>query len=188
MSKFVCKREDVCAGKLFKKNNISYGAYFEDGSVMNADELEEKGYKYDRGLYCRHILFNIDIHNLANDLVYKSPLYPIEEIYPTIDFDSDFVVEDMVNLEKVLKYMNYNKSLTQEDIRDIYKKLIAHKTWLKKNYKLFGLEKGMFQQFYFTPEDSTLPKEVFSKLGTETQFYRGRPHPEEKVYQRIKRR
>ena len=188
MSKFVCKREDVCAGRLIKENNVSYGAYFEDGSVMNADELEEKGYKYDRGLYCRHILFNIDIHNLANDLVYKSPLYPIEEIYPTIDFESDFVVEDMVNLENVLKYMNYNESLTQEDIKDIYKNLIKHKTWLKKNYQLFGLEKGIFKEFYFKPEDSALPKEVFRKLGTETEYYRGRPHREEKAYQKIKRR
>ena len=34
MSKFVCKREDVCAGRLIKENNISYGVYFEDGSTI----------------------------------------------------------------------------------------------------------------------------------------------------------
>ena len=184
MSKYVCKREDVCAGKLFKENNI----YYEDGSKMDTNEPEKQGYKYDGKLYCRHILFNVGIHNFANDLVYKSPLYPIDGIYPTIDFDCEFLIEDMVNLEKVLKYMNYNESLTQEDINDIYKKLITRKTWLKKNYKLFGIEKGIIKQFYISPEESTLPKDVFSKLGIEPEKYRGRPHKEEKVHQKIKRK
>ena len=165
MSKYVCKREDVCAGKLFKENNI----YYEDGSKMDTNEPEKQGYKYDGKLYCRHILFNVGIHNFANDLVYKSPLYPIDGIYPTIDFDCEFLIEDMVNLEKVLKYMNYNESLTQEDINDIYK-------YLKDDTNVIGIDEAQF----FSEDIIKIGEDLVSRgirvifAGLDTDF-RGEP-------------
>lgn len=123
MTKYVCKRNEVCGGLL----------------LYNGEDCTNL--EYNNGQVYRGILFNKDELGYANDLIYDVGVkYPIKNLcYDSIN--SFYYVNYYIELEELLKYLGYNKELTQNDLNKIYKKFILHNRWLNNNKELFGLLK-----------------------------------------------
>lgn len=59
------------------------------------------------------MLFNVNEDWLAEDLIYTTPTkYPIIDIEPKIDIESNFIIDYCVELEELLKYPGYGIYLT----------------------------------------------------------------------------
>lgn len=173
MKKYVCKREDVCAGVLLIRwDNIS------DKLVSCKELLDDKflAFKYKNG---RVMVFS-DNFGYTKDLIYNTPCgYPIIDLNLDKKIDSQFIIYKYFKLEDILRYYGYNKNLTQYDLDGIVKKIINNKKWLKRNEKLFELDKYS-EEGYFS-------KELYDGLDfiSKTDI---RPHEEEPNYGLIKRR
>ena len=120
MTKYVCKRNEVCGGLLLFNKNID-------------------DFAFDNSNVSRGILFSKDDNGYANDLIYDVEKYPIKGLN-NISADSYFV-NYFVELEELLRYLGYRNDLTQSDLNRIYKKFILHSRWLHHNKELFGLLK-----------------------------------------------
>lgn len=181
MSKFVCKRKDVCTGDLYKEKNVDYGVYYNDGTEMNSNELEERGFSpnYSGKIFCRKMLYTVNEDNLANDLMYISyNNYPIEGLKNISEDDLEFVINDQVNLEALIEYMGYGSDLTQEDLNEIFLKIITHRKWLKKHATLFSNSDGT----------GVLPSYMYYALLENNRYNCGKPSKLEKGHGYMKRR
>lgn len=166
MKNYVTTRKEVCAGKLI-------------GSC---------------GLVCRGMLFNINDDGLANDLIYTTPTgYPIQNIEPKIEVESEFIIQNYVELEELLKYLNYGIDLTQNDLDQIFRKFITHNWWLKHHMELFGWRKfyrqntGEFSA-YVSGGTQVISKSIYHNLYNISIYRNGKPHKEEPCYSLIKKR
>ena len=191
MSKYVCKRKDVWSGILYKNKNVPFGIFYRDGTEMRADEFIKKGFSpnYSAKIRCRQMLIKVNEEKMAEDLIYNTPtLYPIDGFASVNDSNSDFVIEEIINLEELLKYMEYNESLTQEDLGKIYKKLIVRKKWLEKNCNLFGYEKGRYNYYRMSEETPEIPSDIFERIETKKTYGNGKPSKYEPDYKLIKKK
>lgn len=189
MSKYVANRRDVCAGQLVKNMNMSYRIYDFFGNEVNEEQLKEQGISFavSGSLVCRGMLFNVNEDGLSNDLIYNTPAnYPIEGISPKIDIQSDFVIEDYVELDELLKYLKYGVDLTQHDLNQIYRKLINRNWWLKHHMELFGWKKDEYG--YSIGDSAIIPMSIYDSLSRISCYQNGKPHSEEPSYRLIKKR
>ncbi len=161
MSKYVTTRKDVCAGELLKTS----------------------------GLICRGMLLNVNEDGLANDLIYTTPTnYPIKDKEPKINVESEFVIDNYVELEELLKYLKYGIDLTQNDLHQIYRKLITHRWWLEHHIELFGFKKIGNGMGYGSGGIETIPMEIYDNLSSISCYKNGKPYKEEPGYSLIKKR
>jgi len=189
MSKYVIKREDVCAGQLLKPIEMSCKIYDENHNEVSEQELIERGIPVlsaSCGLICRGMLFNVNEDGLANDLMYTTPTnYPIEGIKSKVHIASDFYIENYVELNELLKYLKYGVDLTQNDLNQIYRKLIIHRWWLNNHIELFGFKK--ISGGYCTGGAQTLPMSIYENLNSISCYKNGNPHKEEPGFSLIKK-
>lgn len=136
------------------------------GKVVRTDKIYR--YKEDTDLFCtkkeqlntgswfsyRSMLFTPNEEKLSNDLLYRSPSYPILNI---TDDDTclnlekrSIVVKDACNLAALLEYFGYSKDLTFEDIMRIRKTFFTGR-FAMNNCELFGWKE-------IKPEDYTYYK------------------------------
>lgn len=173
MGKYVVKRKDVCAGKLQLTDNLCFAVYDELGYELTREELQKQGFDFELTgtIDCRAMLFRLNEEKMSQDLIYdtKTP-YPVEGV--SKESDSKYSIEQYVELDELLKLMNYKEELTQEDLNDIYNKLIAHRFWLRRHKNLFG---------------DKLPIEMYEKLREINKNVRGRVSKNEENHQFIKR-
>lgn len=191
MSKYVCKRKDVWSGILYKNKNVPFGIFYGDGTEMRADEFSKKGFSpnYSAKIRCRQMLIQVNESKLAEDLIYDTPnLYPIDGFISDSDVDSDFIIEEIINLEELLKYLKYNESLTQSDLDKIYKELVVRKKWLQKNCELFGYGKGRYNYYRISEEPTEIPSDIFERIGTQKIYHNGKPSKYEDYYSLIKKK
>lgn len=195
MSKYVATRKDVCAGQLLKTISMTFKVYDGNKNEISEDKFEELGIpeiSVFGDLICRGMLFNVNENGLANDLIYTTPTnYPIEGIEPKIDVESEFIIENYVELEELLKYLKYGVDLTQKDLNQIYRKIITHKWWLERHMELFGWkkmrdEKTGLSMGYGSDGIQTIPMNIYNNLSWITK--NGKPHQEEPSYSLIKRK
>lgn len=190
MSKYVATRKDVCAGSLLKTCEMSYKIYDEFDNEVSEEKLAEQGitgFSVSGGLICRGMLFNVNENGLTNDLIYNTPTnYPIKGIKPNINISSKFIVENYVELEELLKYLKYGVDLTQNDLNQIYRKLITHRWWLEHNMELFGWKK--LNCGYGSGGIQTIPMSIYDNLSSISCTKNGKPHKEEPGYSLIKKR
>lgn len=190
MSKYVAKRKDVCAGNLLKKIGMSYKIYDEFNNEISEEKLAEQGitgFSVSGGLICRGMLFNVNENGLTNDLIYNTPTnYPIKGIKSNIDISNEFIIENYVELEELLKYLKYGVDLTQNDLNKIYKKLITHRWWLEHNKELFGWKKSNYG--YSSGGIQTIPMSIYDNLNNISSTRNGKPYKEEPGYSFIKKR
>ena len=190
MSKYVIKRNEVCAGILCKDITANCKIYDNTGKELNLEELTKQGitnFSFSSRLICRGMLFNLDENELAHDLVYTTQTnYPIEGIESKITSSNDLKIEEYVELEELLKYLNYAEDLTQYDLNRIHSKLITHRRWLENHMELFGWKKSKIG--YCSGGIVTLPYEIYSKLNNISCFKQGKPHLEEIGFSLIKKR
>lgn len=100
----------------------------------------------------RSMLFVPNENKLSNDLLYRTPNYPIlnitdDKICLNLGKNS-IVIKDACNLSQLLKYFNYGEELTYDDIIKIRKTFFTGR-FAKDNCKLFGMEEIMSKDLIF---------------------------------------
>lgn len=158
--KYVVCRDNIYVGEVVKAECIY--RYNED-DVLNKAKLGQlctccwKSY--------RSILFVPDENQLANDLLYRTPNYPILNITDDdtcLNLGKDsIVIKDACNLASLLEYFGYKKDLTYTDIIKI-RKTFFKAGFAKDNCELFGYKETMAEDvtFYTNGEVVTDPKEL----------------------------
>ncbi len=160
--KNVVRRKDVCAGELLK---VGIAFYDEDANFISGD-VSSLG-----GKACRGMLF-VNEDGLAKDLVYTTPtMYPIADGEHKTDLDSEFVIHKYVELNELLKSLNYGVFLTQFDLRRIYNMLFTRLPFEKRHL-----------EFLKNMNENSL--DVYRNLR---HVESGRPDREEPEYSRIRR-
>lgn len=189
MAKYVAKRKDVCAGELLKPMDITFKIFDGNNNEVNEEQLADYGitnFHAFGGEVCRGMLVRNE-DGLARDLIWTTPTkYPIDGIANKADIESDFIIHQYVELEELLKYLNYGVDLTQSDLNQIYRTLIIREKWLKHNMELFGWKKTEIG--YTSGGIQTLPMNIYDNLSSISCSKNGKPHKEEPGYARIKRR
>lgn len=189
MSKYVATRKDVCAGELLKTGRMSFKVFDGNDNEVSQEQLAEQGIGYSSfsGLVCRGMLFNVNEYGLAHDLIYTTPTnYPIGGVEPKINVESEFVISHYVELEELLKYLKFGVDLTQNDLNQIYRKLITHKWWLEHHMELFGWKK--LSVGYGNAGIETIPMNIYDNLRWISCSENGKPYIEEPSYSFIKKR
>lgn len=119
-------------------------------------------------------------------MIYTTPTnYPIEGIEPKIEVKNDFIITRYVELEELLKYLNYGIDLTQNDLNRIYRTLIAHDWWLRHNMELFDWTKGEIG--YGSGGIETIPMSIYDNLSSISCTKNGKPYRNELGYSLIKK-
>lgn len=164
--------------KIYKVNrdNVYVGEVVKTDTIYRWNEEYEffrtKPGQLNTGNYFpyRSMLFVPNEENLANDLLYRSPNYPILNITEDnicLNFEKgNIVVKESYNLSELLKYYGFDQYLTFEDI------ILIRKTFFTGNFAkdhchLFGWKETMAESvtFYTNGNIVTDPKEL-EKLRT----------------------
>ncbi len=157
--KYHVNKEDIYVGEVVRANRIyrcKGGPIF--GSISG--ELTVSSY-----FPYRSILFVPNEKNFSNDLLYRSPSYPILNL---TDEDTclnlgkkSIVIKDACNLASLLEYFGYGEALTYEDIVRIRKTFFTGK-FAMDHCELFGWKETMAEDvtFYANGKEVTDPKEL----------------------------
>lgn len=134
------RKYKVCRDNVYVGQVIRTSCVYQK-RVMRASKEKNGILDVDRWRGYRSILFTLNEDNLADDLLYNSPNYPILNISDNekcTDFNNRIIlVKDAYNLSELLRYFNYNKELTYEDIIRIRKTFFSGK-FVYDNCELFG--------------------------------------------------
>ncbi len=92
-------------------------------------------YSQNKQIPMRSMLFEKTCENLADDLLYDTPYYPIAK--KEEDKKQNFVVDECWNLGQLLNYLGFPEELTKREIQKVRK--IFQGSFLKKYCVLFGM-------------------------------------------------
>lgn len=155
----VC-RDNIYVGEVVRANEIYRYEGDTDLFHTKPDRLEiNSWFSY------RSMLFVPNEQKLSNDLLYRSPSYPILNITDDNTCLSlgkgSIVIKDACNLAVLLEYFGYSKELTFEDIVRIRKAFFTGR-FAKDNCELFGWKEFMAEdvKFYAYGKEVTDPKEL----------------------------
>jgi len=118
----------------------------------------------------RSMLFVPNEEKLSNDLLYRSPSYPILNITDDETClglgQESIVIQDACNLAALLEYFGYSKDLSFEDIMRIRKTFFTGR-FAKDNCELFGWEeiKPEDWTYYKNGVEVTDPKELKRRIA-----------------------
>lgn len=113
----------------------------------------------------RSMLFVPNEKKLSDDLLYRSPSYPILNVTDDESClglgEKSIVIKDACNLALLLEYFGYSEYLTFEDIMKIRKTFFTGK-FAQDNCELFGWKETMAEDvtFYVNGNEVTEPKEL----------------------------
>ena len=128
---------------MIRRDNIYVGSVIEcfefNNYYIDRKEQELEPLRY---LVLRSILFQKNENDLASDLLYQSPNYPILGMTSEdIVLQNSRVIYDAVSLEPLLRLCNYKEFLTYEEVEEI-RRLFFARNFVYKNCQLFGLKKS----------------------------------------------
>ncbi len=108
----------------------------------------------------RSMLFVPTEEKLSNDLLYRSPNYPILNLTENIDTGS-IVIKGACSLAPLLKYFGYNEECSFEDVMRIRNTFFTGR-FAKDNCGLFGYKETMADDvtFYANGQAVTDPREL----------------------------
>ena len=146
-------RNKIWIGQVIMPNGI----YVKDGS-LNVESYSS----------LRSMLFTLNEENLANDLLYNSPNYPILNISnDSCCFNSVIAVKDAYNLALLLEYFGYDNKLTYGDILRIKRKFFTG-TFAKDNCELFGFKEILPEDWvFYMYEDDVIDSRIIKGLARE---------------------
>lgn len=158
--RYVVSRDDIYVGEVVRTDSI----YRYEG---DSEFFRTKPGQLDTCLWrsYRSMLFVPNEDKLANDLLYRSPNYPILNVTDDETClnlgDNSIVIKDACNLAELLKYFGYRENLTYEDIMKIRKTFFTGR-FAKDNCQLFGWKETMAEDvtFYTNGEEVTNPREL----------------------------
>lgn len=153
-------RDNVYVGEVVRADNI-YRSNEGNNFLRNKPGMLDT----DSWFSYRSMLFVPNEEKLSDDLLYRSPNYPILNV--TDDniclalAKNSCVIKDACNLAALLEYFGYNKDLTFEDILEIRKKFFTGR-FAKDNCELFGYRETMAEDvtFFAYGKEVTDPKEL----------------------------
>lgn len=158
--KYVVCRDNIYVGEVVKTNSI----YRYDGDD-NSFRTKSGRLSVNSWRSYRSMLFIPNENKLSNDLLYRTPNYPIlnvtdDETCLNLGKNS-IVIKDACNLATLLEYFGYKKDLTYEDIMKIRKTFFTGR-FAKDNCQLFGWKETMAEDltFYINGEVVTNPREL----------------------------
>lgn len=160
----VC-RDNIYVGEVVRTNRI----YRYDGEH---DLFRTKPGQLSTGPWIsyRSMLFVPNEERLSDDLLYRSPSYPIlnvtdDETCLNLN-EGSIVVKDACNLAALLKYFGYDKELTYEDIIQIRKKFFNGR-FGKDNCELFGYKEIMPEdcKYFRNGIEITNPNELKRRIA-----------------------
>ncbi len=123
---YIVNRDDIHVGKVIKTHMVYGTCDLRDAISKNECYFQ------------RSMLFVPTADNLANDLLYNSPNYPILNSNYSNTVGATIVVTEPFNLSDILEYFGYDEKLTYKDILNIKKEILTKK-FCRENSKLFGL-------------------------------------------------
>lgn len=158
------RKYKVCRDNIYVGRVIRTGCVYQQGTTSVSNESAGK-LDVERWRSYRSILFTLNEDNLAEDLLYNSPNYPVLNISDDkkcMNFDERItLIKDAFNLSAMLKYYNYNEELTYEDIVEIRKRFFSSK-FVYRNCEIFGYEESDPKNwtFYKYGIEITDPKKI----------------------------
>lgn len=163
--KYVVCRDDIYVGEVVRADSI----YRNEGVIdlLRTGQLDTNGcFPY------RSMLFVPNEEKLSNDLLYRSPSYPILNV---TDDDTclnlgekSIVIKDSYSLAALLEYFGYNKNLTFKDIMRI-RKIFFTGRFAKDNCELFGWKETKPEDwtYYQNGVEITDSKELKRRIAQE---------------------
>jgi hypothetical protein len=159
----VC-RDDIYAGKVVKTNSIH--RYNGDNCFFRTKpgQLTTSGW-----FNYRSMLFVPNEQKLADDLLYRSPNYPILNVTDDetcLNINSEtIVIKDVCNLAQLLEYFGYDKELTFKDIVAIRKKFFTGR-FAMDNCELFGWKENQPEDwtYYENGQQVTDPERIKRRI------------------------
>lgn len=109
---------------------------------------------------CRSILFVPNKLELATDLLYRGPYYPILNISDNeACLNSEVVINSTYNLSALLKFFGYSEFLTYDDIKEIHERFFSG-GFAKNNCALFGWRESLsrYVTLYFNGDEIKNPR------------------------------
>lgn len=165
--KYKVNRDNIYVGEVVRTDRI----YRYEGDT---DFFRTKPGQLDTGSWFpyRSMLFIPNKEKLSNDLLYRSPSYPILNITDDETClglgEKSIVIKDACNLAALLEYFGYNKDLTFEDIMRI-RKIFFTGRFAKDNCELFGWKESKPEDYtyYENGVEVTDPKELKRRIAQE---------------------
>lgn len=152
----VC-RDDIYVGRVIRT----------DGIYFTAKSSEKQKVTTSAYISYRSILFIPDENKLSNDLLYKSPSYPILNITDDeecLKLNGDIkVIKYAYNLSSLLQYFGYEKELTFDDIMKIRKTFFTGK-FAKDHCELFGYKETKPEEYEYYKNGFKITNPVELKL------------------------
>lgn len=143
----VC-RDNIYVGEVALTNKI----YRYEG---NSNFFLTKKGELTTGSWCsyRSMLFVLDEDKLSDDLLYRSPSYPVlnvtdDKFCLDLNGNNNIVIKEACNLAALLKYFEYDEVLTFKDIMRIKNTFFTGK-FAKDNCELFGWKETMAEDVIF---------------------------------------
>lgn len=190
MSKYLAKRSEVCAGILTLPWSILDYYEYVEGTTITKEELENLSYSYLRAISkinIRSMLFSVDHNGCSRDLIYSTPFCYQIVGQPQIKYTyKKLQINNYVELDQLLRFLNFGEDLTAEDLLKIYSMLIIHKSWLYDHLEVFGWKKTEYG-FIYSGGTSTVSMDVFNELNKISAINNGKPKYFEPGFARIKR-
>lgn len=158
--KYVVCRDNIYVGEVVRTDSIYRYENDHDFFRTKPGQLSTNSWESYRSM-----LFVPNEDKLSNDLLYRSPNYPIlnvtnDETCLNLEKNS-IVIKDACNLATLLEYFGYKKDLTFEDIMKIRKTFFTGK-FAKDNCQLFGWKETMAEDvtFYANGKEVINPREL----------------------------
>ena len=158
--KYVVCRDNIYVGEVVRTDSIYRYEGDDNFFRTKPGQLSTGSWKSYRSM-----LFVPNENKLSNDLLYRSPNYPILNVTDDETClnlrENSIVIKDACNLAALLEYFGYKKDLTFEDIMKI-RKIFFTGRFAKDHCQLFGLRETMAEDvtFYANGEEVTNPKEL----------------------------
>ncbi len=169
---YIVNRDNVYVGEVVEiTNNVCRrGSYID---YLNVKKGKLAIYSW---MSYRSMLFTVDDNKMANDLLYKTPVYPIlnitdDDICLNLKIGS-VVLNEAYNLSSILQYFNFNDELKIEDLVKIRKMFFTGRFGMD-NSRLFGMEEFIPDDFKADIIDSDERYKLYKeslKLSSTRQF------------------
>ena len=158
--KYVVCRDNIYVGEVVRTDSIYRYEGDDDFFRTKPGQLSTVSWRSYRSM-----LFVPNEDNLSNDLLYRTPNYPILNVTDDETClnlgENSIVIKDACNLAALLEYFDYKKDLTYEDIMKIRKTFFTGR-FAQDNCQLFGWKETMAEDltFYTNGQEVTDPREL----------------------------
>lgn len=144
--KYVIKRNAIHVGEVIRSDRIYRYEGKKESITCHPGQLAASSY-----YSYRSMLFVPDENGLSNDLLYRTPAYPILNITDDetcLNLGNGIVIKGAYCLAPLLEYFGYKEELYYEDVKRI-RKTFFNGSFAKDNCKLFGYKETQPEDYIY---------------------------------------